>query len=104
MLDWAKRHSMVYSRLKKQWTIFCGACARAGVGEKKIEGSVRVRVVWNEPNRRRDPDNVQAGIKFILDGIVKAGILPNDGWKNVAAVEHVMGEKGDGAVVEIWRA
>ena len=38
---------------------------------------------WIEPNKRRDPDNVAAGRKFIFDGLVKARRLPGDGWKHV---------------------
>ena len=35
-------------------------------------------VLWVEPNHRRDLDNVAFGKKFIQDGLVKAGIIPND--------------------------
>ena len=37
-----------------------------------------VRVVWFEPNARRDWDNVRSGIKFVLDGLKKAGIIKDD--------------------------
>lgn len=33
---------------------------------------------WVEDNKRRDLDNVAAGKKFILDALVKSGIIPND--------------------------
>lgn len=35
-------------------------------------------VLWIEQNHRRDLDNVAYGKKFIQDGLVKAGIIPND--------------------------
>ena len=38
---------------------------------------------WHERNRKRDPDNIAAGKKFILDALVKAGILKNDGWAQI---------------------
>jgi len=38
---------------------------------------------WQETNKRRDPDNIVAAKKFILDALVDAGILPKDGWKEV---------------------
>lgn len=42
------------------------------------------RFRWYEQNRRRDKDNVSAfGRKVILDGLVQAGILPNDNWNYV---------------------
>lgn len=37
-----------------------------------------VRIVWFEPNARRDWDNVRSGIKFVLDGLKKAGIIKDD--------------------------
>ena len=42
---------------------------------------VRIEISWFLANQRRDPDNVSAGKKFILDALVKAGILRGDGWK-----------------------
>lgn len=45
--------------------------------------------LWTEPNRRRDPDNIQAtGVKFILDGLVRAGVLPDDGPRYVGRIFH----------------
>ena len=43
---------------------------------------------WIEPNRKKDPDNISGGVKFIFDGMQKAGFLKNDGWKNVAKISH----------------
>lgn len=35
-------------------------------------------------NRRKDKDNILSGaIKFILDGLIAAGIIVNDGWKEI---------------------
>lgn len=39
---------------------------------------------WKEMNMKRDPDNVAFAKKFILDGMVKAGMIENDGWKQIA--------------------
>lgn len=40
-----------------------------------------------ESERRRDPSNICAtAIKFIEDGIVEAGVMPNDGWGNVLGI------------------
>ncbi len=39
---------------------------------------------WYEPSRRRDLDNISAfGRKVIQDGLVQAGVLENDGWKQI---------------------
>lgn len=37
-----------------------------------------VHMLFVEPNRRRDVDNVESGKKFVMDALVKAGILKND--------------------------
>jgi hypothetical protein len=40
-----------------------------------------------EADRRRDPSNIcSAAVKFIEDGLVAAGVLPNDGWDNVLGI------------------
>jgi Holliday junction resolvase RusA-like endonuclease len=39
---------------------------------------VRIGFTWREPNDKRDPDNIIFAKKFVLDGLVAAGIIPND--------------------------
>lgn len=58
---------------------------------------------WIERNRQRDPDNIAAGKKFILDALVEAKILPNDGWSEVLSMTdrfHVDKERS-AVIVEI---
>ena len=45
---------------------------------------VWVDLKWMEKDRRRDPDNIVAGKKFIMDGLVLSGLLKNDGWSQIA--------------------
>lgn len=47
--------------------------------------------LWQRTNRRRDPDNVMPLAKPILDGMVKAGVLPDDGHRHVASVTYRVG-------------
>lgn len=49
----------------------------------KFDEPVYVLFHWVEINSRRDPDNFIFAKKFVLDGMVKAGMLPNDGMKNI---------------------
>lgn len=50
----------------------------------KIKTPVVMRYSWIEKNRRRDKDNISSfGRKVIQDGLVKAGILPDDGWNQI---------------------
>lgn len=71
------------AKLKKQWIdLVYWECLRQKVG-KAIE-PVYIEFAWFEPSKRRDPDNfTSAGRKLILDGLQKAGVLKNDGWKNI---------------------
>ena len=44
---------------------------------------VHVYFSWVEPNKRRDIDNIAFAHKFILDGLVDAGVLKGDSQKYV---------------------
>lgn len=40
-----------------------------------------------EKTRKRDPSNIaSAATKFIEDGLIEAGVMPNDGWDNVLGI------------------
>lgn len=53
-----------------------------------LRSPVAVMIHWHEPNARRDPDNVSAGGKFVLDALVTLGVLRGDGRKHIASIEH----------------
>ena len=42
-----------------------------------------ISVEWTVPNKRKDRSNIRFAIKFIEDGLIRAGILSSDGWKFV---------------------
>lgn len=71
-----------YTRLAMSYAYEAAAKARW----RAPEGPVRVLLEWREANRRRDPDNVRGGCKWLLDGIVKAGALRNDSQRYVAEI------------------
>ena len=83
----SKAHRMAYSTEKKRLTD--EICLLAMVAKlKPVTGAVIIRMHWHEPNGRRDVDNVTAGQKFILDGLVAAKVLPDDSRKWVRGLEH----------------
>ena len=47
-------------------------------------GRCRIHFHWVERNRRRDPDNIRAAAKFILDGLMEARVIEDDGWDEIA--------------------
>ena len=49
-----------------------------------INRQVDLNYHYFEPNKKRDKDNVSAyARKVVQDSLVLAGVLDNDGWKNV---------------------
>lgn len=93
--------SNAYSRLKRQHTQ--DVALRALASRLPHVPRARFSFVWHEPTQRRDPDNVSAGVKPILDGFVEGGLIPGDRWKNVVSLMHefVVGEPG---VLVRWEA
>lgn len=55
---------------------------------KPIHGPVGINCTWYTPDERKDADNVAFATKFILDGMVEAGILQGDGRKFVHSFMH----------------
>lgn len=70
---------------------------------KRCKSPIHLKFVWLEPDRRRDPDNICAGSKFILDGMVKAKIIKSDGFKHVLSIKSFfnVNKDGPGVLVEI---
>ena len=59
-------------------------CAKSQLRKFRPVGPVMMKYTWYEPNKRRDKDNISSfGRKVIQDGLVKAGVLENDGWKHI---------------------
>ena len=73
------------ARIKKQETEFVMLFTKrlAPVTEYPVD----VYIEWHQ-NGRKDPDNIAFGIKFILDGLVKNGIIQNDGQKQIRSIHH----------------
>jgi Holliday junction resolvase RusA-like endonuclease len=56
---------------------------------------------WYERNRKRDPDNIASATKYIMDSLQSAGIISNDGWRNVRSISHRFAVDKDKPRVEI---
>jgi hypothetical protein len=88
-----------YARLKKQWTTVVADVARWQRLPRVDRAWFKFR--WIEETKRRDPDGIAAGgRKVILDGLVEAGVLVNDGWEQVAGWEDTF-EVGAEDAVEV---
>lgn len=84
--DMTHQNRFSYGAKKKAET---QRCAWATVGRiPQITQPIEIEIWWYEQNEKRDIDNVAAGIKFILDGLVVSGKLPNDTRKWVKGIKH----------------
>lgn len=79
-----KFQSFEYQDIKKQWAMLIRLSVGRSKPKKAIEKAI-VTITYYFPNRiRRDPDNYSG--KFINDGLVKAGVLKDDSFKNIHLV------------------
>lgn len=65
---------------------------------------IQINCVWGMKNfNKMDRDNRRASVKFILDGMQKAGIIPNDNPKYVSELfdEYRPTDKSDYVKVEL---
>lgn len=74
----------IYSNIKKDYTALVMIRAQR---LKKVE-KADFEITWYCKDRRKDKDNLMFGQKFIFDGLVKAGIIKNDGWAQIGDVSH----------------
>lgn len=75
----------LYSNMKREWTdLVCQLAQASGIDKPgPFAGRVTINFRWFEKSRRRDVDNVAAAKKFVIDGLVKAGVISGDGWRSV---------------------
>jgi Holliday junction resolvase RusA-like endonuclease len=53
------------------------------LGRPKLKGKLEIAFKWYSKNAKKDPDNISFSKKFILDGMVKAKFIDNDGQKTI---------------------
>jgi len=83
VIDESKKHWSAYHKLKLQYTGLVACLARRQLRPVR-SGRAHLSFVWYCRDRRKDPDNICSAKKFIIDGLVEAGILANDGWSQIA--------------------
>lgn len=88
VFDKCKSNFHMYAKIKRTLTRDVAMCCK----EQKIQPmeSCALWCIWHEKNQRRDPDNVFSAVKFILDGLVSAGVLTDDRWKQVKGMTHTL--------------
>ena len=85
-----RRHRFMAAKMKKEWTdlVYSYAIEQVPVTARPKKFPVGIKFIVHEQNSRRDIDNVASMVaKFGLDGLVKAGVLPDDSQKYINKIE-----------------
>lgn len=93
-------HRHVGNSLKRKTQDVIGWHAR-GANLKRMDGPVDIECVWFEQTRRRDPDNVTAATKFILDALVECRIIPDDSQRTIRFITHRVMHDKDAPRIEV---
>ena len=83
----SKKHWSHYAKEKKRWTntVYAEALSQK---LKPVSGPVWIRCEHYLKNRRVDPDNKAIGLKYVLDGLQVAGVLPEDNMDWIIGFIH----------------
>jgi Holliday junction resolvase RusA-like endonuclease len=88
-----RRNKFLAAKLKKEetWRVSCFIRQHFGPGAQVMEAAypLHVTFTWYTKNERKDPDGLSFGAKAILDGMVQAKLIRNDGRKEVASITHL---------------
>ncbi|MDJ0554337.1 MAG: hypothetical protein F6K24_02600 [Okeania sp. SIO2D1] len=91
----ARRSKYISSSEKRKWT---EDIAILSSELTPCQDMVWLKFEWKVFNQKRDPDNIAAAAKFILDGLVAAEIIPDDSLKYIGSpILHYYGkaQRGD---------
>lgn len=90
-----------YESAKKAWTSSIASLAR---NKLRPVRRARLSFFWVEPaSSGRDMDNVASAKKFIIDGLVWAGILPGDRRQHIASPSVDSWDEGyTGSEYGVW--
>ena len=105
LLAACNRNHFVGAKLKRDVEEMIGWFIQKAVNAGTLHPTdkpVRFRIVWHERTKKRDPDNIVSGKKYILDALQKQGILPNDNRKYVKGfTDEIVDDTRDYVEVEI---
>ena len=85
-----RTHPMKGNQVKQKNTNRCKRAVLEAIQQGlSFELPVCLSITWYMKNRRKDPDNIAFAVKFILDGLVNAGALPNSIGSPVDTLEPI---------------
>lgn len=75
------------AKLKHGWTNYCATYCKAAQNRSQsgiwTAEQMDLYLHWFTKNKKKDKDNIRFAIKFIQDGMMAAGLIPNDGWQQI---------------------
>lgn len=77
------------AKMKKHYTELAAREIMEQMEGWKAERHVLAKVDFYESGKKRDEDNVISGLKYIMDGLVMAGVLKNDSPRYVHVIPEV---------------
>ena len=91
-----------YDKMKKEYTELMRLYS---LRAHKCKGMVDMRIWFFSKDKRRDKDNISGGgCKMLFDGLVAAGIVPNDTWEYIGdyEIKHRVDKQRPRIEVEYW--
>lgn len=92
-----RRHRMADAKITKAWRLATSlACRNIGPLNWPVEITAHI---WKPRNNRYDPGNLYPTAKACVDGLVDAGLLPDDDHTHVTGPDMRHGGKGPAEIV-----
>lgn len=98
IINASKTHYQAYRKMKKINTNKVRAVMQSVPAQEKVY----LKIDWYCKNKRKDTDNIAVGKKFILDGMVEAGVIKNDGWKEILGFRDSFYVDKDNPRIEVF--
>ncbi len=86
IIDKAKTHWAKYKKMKDTYDSLVKVFSEKH--RVPFFETILLQITYYRKNRMYDPDNICSAKKFILDGLQKAGVIENDGWKVVKGFQE----------------
>lgn len=97
-----RRNRFIAAKIKKGETGYCQDVAeKSELKLQETDFPCALIITWYVKNKRKDADNIAFAKKFILDGLVEAGVLPNDNRKYVQGFMDIVKEDKERQRIEI---
>lgn len=100
----ARQHKFAANAQKKKW----GGITQKAIEKERngedisfVDCEPYIHFSWMFSNKKRDRDNIEAARKFILDGMISAGLLKDDSFDAIADLSRDFAIGADNVLVTI---